>query len=127
MVAPRGNFRRTTEQQLLNFFLPPDFFWDVVEPSNEVSARVDQKDGWVRASLEEDGEDAADNAMGGATELARDSVGALVPARVGLERSIDDYSVVCSKVYKWSQKKHIEDAKCEMPKYRRCEMPKYRK
>ena len=26
MVAPRGNFRRTTEQQLLNFFLPPDFF-----------------------------------------------------------------------------------------------------
>ena len=98
MVAPRGNFRRTTEQQLLNFFFTTGFFWDVVEPSNEVSARVDQKDGWVRASLEEDGEDAANNAMGGATELARDSAGALVPARVGEARASEDYSVVCSKV-----------------------------
>ena len=47
---------------------------------------------------EEDGEDVADNAKGGATELARDSAGALVPARVGEARASEDYSVVCSKV-----------------------------
>ena len=46
MVTQVGDFRRTSEQQLLNFFFcNTGYFWDVVGPSNDVSARVDQNDG----------------------------------------------------------------------------------
>ena len=65
MVTQVGDFHRSTEQQLLNFFFTTGFFGDVVEPSNSVSAWVDQTDGWERASPTEDGEDAGDNAMAG--------------------------------------------------------------
>ena len=51
--------------------------------------------------------------MGGATELARDSAGALVPARVGVARASDNYSVVCSTVYNRARRNisKIRDAK----------------
>ena len=133
MVTQAGDFRRTSEQKLLNFFfVTPDTFgmWlghrmtyqlGLIKMMGEyVPARRGrwrcrwQCDGWC------------------ATELARDSAGALVPARVGEARASEDYSVVCSTVYNRARrnlskmlnarcrKKHIEDARGQNIEDARC-------
>ena len=126
MVAPRGNFCRTTEQQLLIFFLPPDFFgmW--------LSHRMKYQPGLIKRM----GEYVPAWKRTVKMPLTMrwvvlqnwpEIVRVLWSLRVWERRELARITLWSVARYNWSQKKHIEDAKCEMPKYRRCEMPKYRK